>query len=306
MKLDTATMEATIVAGPSDQIDSFLRKVNGNSWVLGGKLLLSRVNEPSGDITSWSSGDNDYFTISTAPSTVLPTPDLESLSFEDESLFVIQNSGIWRVIWRVGEAYLQVTRVNSRDLTNQFATTAFIEEEEKENGPLGFKTPKFLHYSEFDGRDYVIVEKLPGDQLAAVWHKLGSEEKQYYVEQTANIVKRFPKQYRRFCDLTPYSIVVNGMDKPIGVSNFETADVINTAWNQSQLGVQAREEFMAKLQMDQEEWRALLHKRLAEEGFCGVWGRIVNLECGGFLQGVTRPLSEEFWPRTLAKILSGR
>lgn len=218
---------------------------------------------------------------------------------------MIANTGEWRVLWRVGEAYLQVTRVHPReDLINEFATTAFIEEEGRKDGPLGFKTPNLLHYSEFDNRDYFLFEKLPGDRLADVWHTLGPEEKQYYAEQTANIVKRFPKRYGKFCDLSPYSIVVNGTDKPIGVCNFGTHETMDTAFKQSQLGTQARMEFMAKLQKEQKEWKVLLHKHMAEEGFGRVWGRLVLLESGGFIGGACRPLSEDFWSLSIAEQMS--
>ncbi|KAL6409524.1 hypothetical protein AUP68_05899 [Ilyonectria robusta] len=305
MTLDTANMETMVEFGPSNFIDTFLRRVNGNSWILGGKLLLSRVNEPSEGITSWSSGDGDYYTLSTAPSTVPPSPDVQSQFPEEKSIFVIADYGEWRVLWRVGEAYLQITRVNPpEDLVNEFATTEFIEEEERKDGPLGFKTPNLLHYSEFENREYFLFEKLPGDRLADVWHTLGPKEKQYYAEQTTNIVKRFPKRYGRFCDLTPYSIVVNGTDKPIGVCNFGTYETTDTAFKQHRLGTQARMEFMAKLQKEQTEWRALLHKHMAEDGFGSVWGRLVILSLSGHISCTNRPLSVDFWSLSIFEQLS--
>ncbi|KAH6981976.1 hypothetical protein BKA56DRAFT_720232 [Ilyonectria sp. MPI-CAGE-AT-0026] len=304
MTLDTANMETMVEFGPSNFIESFLRRVNGNSWILGGKLLLSRVNEPAEGITSWSSGDGDYYTLSTAPSTVPPSPDAQSQFPEEKSIFVIVNSGQWRVVWRVGEAYLQVTKVNTEDLVNEFATTGFIEEEERKDGPLGFKTPNLLHHSEFENREYFLFEKLPGDRLADVWHTLGPKEKQYYAEQTANIVERFPKRYGRFCDLTPYSIVVHGTDRPIGVCNFGTDETTDTAFKQHLLGTQARTECMAKLQKEQTEWRALLHKHMEEDGFGSVWGRIVDLSLSGQVSRTNRPLSVDFWSLSIFEQMS--
>lgn len=54
----------------------------------------------------------------------------------------------------------------------------------------GFSPPPILFKEEIDGRLYVLTGNLPGSYLGDVWHTLQPAAKDYYVEQTANMVQK--------------------------------------------------------------------------------------------------------------------
>lgn len=53
--------------------------------------------------------------------------------------------------------------------------------------------PKFVASGEIEGQDYLIVEKLRGESLYSVWHKLGEAQRADVVRQIAEILKAFHK-----------------------------------------------------------------------------------------------------------------
>lgn len=54
--------------------------------------------------------------------------------------------------------------------------------------------PKYTTSGNIDGKDYLIIEKLKGETLYYVWHKLGNSERENAVKQIAKILKELHQQ----------------------------------------------------------------------------------------------------------------
>ncbi|KAH7017194.1 hypothetical protein EDB80DRAFT_564489 [Ilyonectria destructans] len=252
------------------EIKNVLQEISETSWILGGKILLSRTSTPTPGKPSWSSGHGDFYTISEAPS---PMPPVRSPSYTDESLKLLCYAHEWKATWRVSEAYLLVQKPVSPLSAREHTTLEYIQSK----GDLGFVTPRVHYHDEFDGRYYLILNDMPGKCMQKVWYTLGPDEKTYYIEQVVKMVKQLsewqsdtmegarggpvlewflndpitgdsnikPENLLRTAaamnmdclsfhfshnDLKPCRITVNGIGKPIGVWNWSTAGFVPKDW----------------------------------------------------------------------------
>lgn len=341
-----------------------IQEVADDSWLFFGKLLISRQSVRSSDLPCWESGNGDFFTISQAPFTTpqgpSPAPQPRPATFETHLIparsqpcpqtpFTLIEHDPTGMVWGIGEARMTIQHLP----LPRFATEHPHLEYVQSKGDMGFLTPPILFKAEIDGRMYVLTGNLPGSYLGDVWHTLQPAAKDYYVEQTANMVQRLSEfQSEELCafdkgqvnelymnaeldsgsrratneeltrlaktwdmdcstfhfcvnDLSPWNIVVNGTDNPIGVSHWGMAGFYPKAWARTKLSMlryanldpipETEAEFMevwsranvlyetdipgsealrdSQLQRfiqrreEEQEWRAQLQKRLGENGF---------------------------------------
>ncbi|KAL6408268.1 uncharacterized protein AUP68_08123 [Ilyonectria robusta] len=257
--------------------------------------------------------------------------------------FTLIHYGPESMIWDIG-----VARMRIMDLPlHHFGTGHRHLEYVQSKGDLGFLTPPILFKEEIDGRLYVLTGNLPGSYLGDVWHTLQPAAKDYYVEQTANMIQKLSElQSEELCafdksqvrehymntvldvgvpsatneeltrlaktwdmdcssfhfyvnNLSPWNIIVNGTDNPIGVAHWGMAGFYPKAWARTKLSMlldadlestresdagirksrhavrtsdtpelrsSLRQKLVQRME-ERQEWRALLQRRLGEKGF---------------------------------------
>ncbi|KND90419.1 hypothetical protein TOPH_05013 [Tolypocladium ophioglossoides CBS 100239] len=134
-----------------------IREIDGDSWLIADKLLLSRQCLPSPDQPSWSDGNGLFYVLSEATG---PRPESRPLS-EASELQKVYDTGNVSAVWRVGEAFFK--------------------------GPLGFDIPKVHFHAEFNGRYYIVTSRSPGQPLSEAWPNVDGPTKQDYLHRLANI-----------------------------------------------------------------------------------------------------------------------
>ncbi|KAF7545369.1 hypothetical protein G7Z17_g9230 [Cylindrodendrum hubeiense] len=252
-----------------------VQEIDDNSWLLDGKLIISRQDTRSSDCPCWETGEGDFFTLSPAPS---PEPKTRLVAFGTiDPLFELTSWNGRVATWHIGNASMKIdTRLPSW-YSREHRMLEYIQSK----GDLGFRTRPILYEAEIDGQFYLLRGNLPGTCLGHIWHTLQPDEKKYYVDQTANMVQKLaefqsdtlcapdggmvremlfkPEYYhtppthdelvlvaealKMDCstfhlslnDLSPGNIFVNGTDEPIGVHTWYLSAFLPKAWTRTKL-----------------------------------------------------------------------
>lgn len=187
---------------PPNRVIGSIREINSCSWLIGGKLVLSRQPFLSPNCPSWPDGEGAFFTVSDAPDPVpesqpLPedTPDFkpQGLRFAPLShpLGLVYSAGSDAAVWRAGDAFIKVHYIGSdrANMTREHTTLEFLHAK-KAKQPLGFDIPNVLYHAEWDNRYYIILRRVPGQTLAEAWPTMDETLRQYYIGRAAEICKK--------------------------------------------------------------------------------------------------------------------
>ncbi len=145
---------------PRIHVNNSIQAVNDESWVIGGKLLLSRQPAPSPTQPSWSDGKGGFFVLSDAPS---PFPSVQPHSEDSAELPLVYAAGDQSAVWCAGDAFIKVRDLRHQKFTREHVMLEFMEGKK----PLHFDIPEVLYHGEWIDRYYLIISRVPGITLAA-------------------------------------------------------------------------------------------------------------------------------------------
>lgn len=288
---------------PNDSI----REVDSDTWVIAGKLLLSRQLSSSPGKPSWSDGKGRFFVLSNAPD---PLPESKPLAEDSAELPRVHTAGDQSTVWRAGEAFIKAHNILWPNATREHVTLGFLKAKDP---PLDFDFPEVLYHGEFDGRYYLILTRVPGRTLTEEWPRMDEAMRQRYVRRVADICVKLaewkgnaicgvdgqqllevylskgnstdkldPGQLRENCrqmsmnisslvfchlDLGPGNVIVNPDKNSIGIIDWELAGYVPREWVKTKFNVSSGMDFPAGDASERSDWRRLVARRLAEIGF---------------------------------------
>lgn len=173
-------------------VRELIRKINSDAWIIGGKILLSRThalpNDPGSYCAAWSDGGGAYFTISdTKDAQNAPTASSRPI-LDTEPVQLVHDAGDRNAVWQIGEAFCKVQDRSSRpETTREHTTLAYLRGGEID--PLSFSVPQVLYHTEFDGRYYLFVTRIPGETLEKAWPTMDEDAKGFCVDRVVAICK---------------------------------------------------------------------------------------------------------------------
>ncbi|KAK4197628.1 hypothetical protein QBC40DRAFT_101337 [Triangularia verruculosa] len=246
-----------------------IREINDNSWVIGGRILLSRQSSPPLSGTFWGDGTGSFYTITDAPH-----PPSEYFSLPATSPFEkVYDRGEVSAVWIIGEAVLKARRLQKMFLP---ATREHVTLNELKKRSLSFAIPEVYHHAEFDDRYYLFQSRIYGETLENFWVKMEETAKQNCISRMVSIIKELmvwqgpnisgvdgkhlpdpfilkqgpeqecsPDKVLRacqelgmdcstfmftHCDPAPPNIMVNDKGELIGIIDWEIAGFVPKAW----------------------------------------------------------------------------
>ncbi|KAK3333073.1 hypothetical protein B0T19DRAFT_417073 [Cercophora scortea] len=161
-------------------VNDSIEQIDDSSWLIGGRMLLSRQQSLSSEQPSWSDGKGAFFVISDAPT---PRPSPRSVAGTEGEIPRVYDADDLSAVWRAGEAFIKVQNIAFPQATREHVTLQFLEEK----GKLDFEYPRALHHAEFDGRYYLIVSRVSGRTLQDAWPSMNEPTRQHYVSLVAQI-----------------------------------------------------------------------------------------------------------------------
>ncbi|CZT52693.1 uncharacterized protein RSE6_14051 [Rhynchosporium secalis] len=167
----------------SRPVNESLQEIDDESWIIGDRIIISRRYSPTSDFT-WSDGRGSYYTVSEAPDPLPPSRTLPSASPIEK----VYDAGGVSAVWRIGGAFCKV-KILDPDATREHVTLAYMNSKR----PLSFATPDVPYHAEYDGRYYIILSGLTGQDLTTAWPDMDEAMKQYYVSRIANICQELTK-----------------------------------------------------------------------------------------------------------------
>ncbi|KAK2051048.1 hypothetical protein LY76DRAFT_529292 [Colletotrichum caudatum] len=166
-------------------VNSSIREIDSQTWLIGDRLLLSRSSAASPRCL-WSDGCGSFYRISEV--TEAP-PVLQSLSTPSlELIRLVYDAGDSSAVWAIGNAFLKIKISNQPRTTREHVTLAGV----KAMKP-SFSIPDVLYHGEWDGRQYLILSKVPGMTLADAWPTMDETTKCHYVDRVVGVCKELGK-----------------------------------------------------------------------------------------------------------------
>ncbi|KAI1351213.1 kinase-like domain-containing protein [Xylaria sp. FL0043] len=280
--------------------DSF-RQIDGNTWLVGESLLLSRKSAPDSERASWSDGNGGFFVLSST--SALPS-ETQPLSNTGDIQKVYDAGGV-SAVWRVGEAFIKLKETISADATKEHTTLEYLRNRQ----PLSFRIPDVYYHTDLGNRYLIVLGRLAGRTLNDTWHEMGETARQECVCRIAKVCmelatwegeviggidgKQLTDQYLLksdaeldfspinllknckamgmdcsslvfyHCDLGPGNILLDEADGSIGIIDWETAGYVPKEW--------IRTKFRCSGGLD-------LPERTGENVSCTDWRRRVSQE----------------------------
>ncbi|KAH7302883.1 kinase-like domain-containing protein [Stachybotrys elegans] len=154
-----------------------IQEIDDNSWLIGNKVLLSRA--PLSQCT-WEDGNGGGYLISDA---TIPLPETRPLSDASDIKLVYDAGGV-SAVFIVGEAFCKVRVLDVPRVTREHVTLEWLHRR-----TWSFAIPKVLHYTEHDGRYYIILSRVPGQTLDSLWVNLSEPMRHHYAERVVDICK---------------------------------------------------------------------------------------------------------------------
>jgi aminoglycoside phosphotransferase len=285
-------------------VNESIQEIDGNSWIIAGRLLLSRQHRASGQ-PSWSDGHGSFFVLSNATD---PLPETRPLS-ETSELQKVYDAGAVSAVWRAGEAFIKVKEIGLPNATREHVTLDHLHR----HGPLGFDIPNVHYHAEFQGRYYIVLSRLPGQTLAEAWAQMDEMAKQYYAHRVASICQDLaawkgqsmtgvdgqhlsdlffnklgvekncdPQNLLRncrqlgmdcssfvfyHCDLGPGNIIVDTSKDSIGIIDWETAGFVPRDWIRTKFCFSSGMDLPVEDEEARTEWRRRVSHQLRDMGF---------------------------------------
>ncbi|TKA32515.1 hypothetical protein B0A50_01623 [Salinomyces thailandicus] len=166
-----------------------LRQVDADSWIIGGRLLLSHRPTPLPGDASWSDGNGHFFSISEASDHDLDLSSVQPLP-QPNIPFPLVNEVVGfahpRAAWEIGNAFLKVITPVSPQITREHVTLDTIHKMKHEM-QLDFALPTVIYHGEWDDRYYLILTKVPGQTLHKMWPLIDEKARQHYVSRVARL-----------------------------------------------------------------------------------------------------------------------
>ncbi|KAG8408401.1 hypothetical protein J3459_017812 [Metarhizium acridum] len=152
-----------------------IREIDQNSWLIGGKILLSRASLSDCD---WQDGNGAGFKISDAPS---PLPESRPLSPTSE-IKLVYDAGDVSAVFSVGDVFCKARILDIPDVTREHVTLAWMHERRREQD-WSFSIPNVIHHAEYDGRYYIFLGRVRGQTIDSIWETLDESKRQQYAER---------------------------------------------------------------------------------------------------------------------------
>lgn len=138
-----------------------IQEIDDNSWLIGGRLLLTRA-QPSE--STWR------YKIMNASA---PLPKSRALS-DTSDVKLIHDVGDVSAVFTIGDTALcKVRIIDLPHATREHTTLSWLHERE-----WSFAIPKTLFHAEFDGRYYIVLDRVSGNTLDSVWITLEEARRQ--------------------------------------------------------------------------------------------------------------------------------
>ncbi len=287
-------------------INSSIRQIDDQSWLIEGSLLLCRQQIPSSDLASWSDGNGGFYVLSSSskpPSETQPLRDASEIQ-------KVYDAGAVSAVWRVGEAFIKLKKLITPNATREHTTLQYLRNKQ----PLDFHIPDVYYHSDLGDRYLIVLGRVPGRTLNEIWYELGETKQQECVRRIAKICmelstwegetisgvdgKRLTDQFLEkstdemsfdpgrllenckkigmdcsssvfyHADLGPGNILLDEMDRSISIIDWETVGYVPKDW--------IRTKFHCSSGMDLPEragdilptdWRVRVARELARLGF---------------------------------------
>jgi hypothetical protein len=294
---------------PRIHINDSIQTITDSSWVIGGKLVLSRQHLPSPTQPSWGDSNGGFFVLSDAPS---PLPHCRPHPEDSTTLPLVYSAGDQSAVWRVGEAFLKVRDRRYPKVTHEHVTLEYLHNKK----PLGFEIPNVIYHDEWIDRYYLVLSRVPGQTLAAAWPSMDDELRQYYVARVAeacaemaawkgnavcgvdgselmefyltNTDSMDPGKLQEncvtmgmdvsslvfyHCDLGPGNVIVDPDTRGMGIIDWEIAGYVPREWVRTKFHLSSGMDFPGVEDADAKvDWRRSVGRKLATMGFQEVIG----------------------------------
>lgn len=163
-----------------------IRQLSPDSWVIGGRIILSRTTSTSGFSSTWSDGEGAYFAVSDHDNLNDKSLPGELLSTEGP-IQKVHDAGDTSAVWSIGDAFLKVHALHSTNFTREHITLDYLHDPDKSK--LSFPTPRTIFHTEFGARYYLITSRIPGQTLETAWPAMTESTKQFCVDRLVDICK---------------------------------------------------------------------------------------------------------------------
>ncbi|KAF2757255.1 hypothetical protein EJ05DRAFT_60594 [Pseudovirgaria hyperparasitica] len=162
-----------------EPIEQSVKQVSPNTWLIG-SLVLHRSTCGS-CLATWSDDGERSFALTEAP---VPPPLTTSLPPDNPHIQLVYSAGVSSAVWSVGKkAFCKVKSIVS-GTTPEAATIDFVRKKQPD-----FAMPEVLYHTEYHGRSYLFLSRVPGRTLADAWPTLNEAWRQYYVTAVTEICK---------------------------------------------------------------------------------------------------------------------
>lgn len=165
-----------------------IRAVTENSWIVGGKLLISREAKSPNNIPS---GDDDF----SYAFRELDEPPTTQRSTAKIPFPLVYDAGDAHAVWKIGDSFLKVVIPSSTTTTREHITLELISEKALD---LPVRIPKVLYHGEWGGRYYVIVTLMPGQTLDSAWPQLSEEDRRDCIDQITIFCKTLSTEKAKY------------------------------------------------------------------------------------------------------------
>ncbi|CAI6014601.1 unnamed protein product [Clonostachys chloroleuca] len=160
----------------ANPVNQSVREIDQDSWLLGDRFTLSKTDSPVSDI-SWGAGNGSFYNLTIATERL---PQSRALA-ETSHIPKVHDAGGASAVWLFGEAVVKVKVIDPR-ATREHVTLDYV----RSKSP-SIVIPDVLFRTDYNGRYYIIQQKLPGSTLASLWPTLNNDLKQGYVSRIAGV-----------------------------------------------------------------------------------------------------------------------
>lgn len=160
----------------STAVSESIRAIDGQSWIIGDKLILSHeAGISKNNITSGKDGFSYAFREVTGPlpgsrpGSTVPFP-------------LMYDACDIHAVWKAGDSFLKVIIPDSQEMTREHITPNGIRHM---LSGTEVNIPEVLYHGEWNGRYYLIVTGMPGQTLDRVWPQMDETNKTRCIKQVA-------------------------------------------------------------------------------------------------------------------------
>lgn len=169
-------------------MQSSIVEINNDTWLVGGRLVLSRGSHGRG---LWEDSDNGCFTIDTATH---PLPATTPLS-QDSPIKLIHDVGDVSAVFSIGNSALcKVKLIDIPNATREHVTLAWLSERE-----WSFRYPTVFSHAEWDSRYYIFIGRVKGSSMDSSWSSLDTSTHQKYADNVTETCKDIAVAFSSGC-----------------------------------------------------------------------------------------------------------